>query len=48
MKLQDVIEKLTDILEAAKKENKLISFAEVKNVKIEFEDDIDLTLKPKE
>lgn len=48
MKLIDVIEKLIAIEKQAKKDKKHISFADVNKVTIEFEEDINLVIKPKD
>ena len=48
MKLTDVIKKLVVIEEQARKDGKHISFADVEEVTIKFEDHINLVLKPKD
>jgi hypothetical protein len=47
MKLTDAITTLTAINAKAKEDGKHVSFADVIKVTVEFEDDINLVLKPK-
>ena len=47
MKLKDLIEQLIVIEQTAKDNDKHIASADVQNVTIEFDDFINLTIKPK-